>query len=315
MPQDAGTPAAGRLIDLGPTLGDGPSAAHRDSAGPTSWPPRTERLRRAGDGWQRRRTAPVPRRSSPRCTRSRSPVRGGPSPCPRSRSSATTRSPSTWRSRGRRGWSCGTRRPGRRAESSAPRKCAPREARTEGRNVHDVSPPQSDAELPRIVPDGAGFVVLWIARRPEGAVGGDASEPETPGEPRSFGWLEMVRVDERGAVVGPVRGLTQPGGHVSAYDVREAGSPRRGRAPGGRARRWRGHRRLGGRAAAHPASRATPSSRRVEFQTDGLGRGAPTFVDGPVTVSGAGWARPSRRGSSRSTGPARRSVRRAPRRP
>ncbi len=144
---------------------------------------------------------------------------------------------------------------------------------------HDVSPPESDAELPRVVPRGPDFLVLWIARRLESPRGSDASEPEATGEPRSFGWLELVRVDERGMPLGPVRLLTPKSGHVSAYDVELLPDPARtllvvarddgegSDGSGGVLLRVR----VTGDTAEPP----------IEFSTDGLGRGPPTFVDGP----------------------------------
>jgi hypothetical protein len=145
---------------------------------------------------------------------------------------------------------------------------------------HDVSPPESDAELPRIVPSGPGFLVLWIARRPEPSRGPDAAEPEATGEPRSFGWIELVRVDERGAPLGPVRLLTPRTGHVSAYDVETLADPARtllvvarddGEGTDGSGGALLRVRVVSGDTVEPP----------VEFSTDGLGRGAPTLVDGP----------------------------------
>jgi len=144
----------------------------------------------------------------------------------------------------------------------------------------DVSPPESDAELPRVVPGGGGFVVVWIARSPDpSSAGADASESEVVGEARVHGWLEMLTLDERGAARGPVRRLTPASGHVTAYDVEPlAAGPR---APilvvarddgevvdgsGGALLRVR----VAGDAAEPP----------VALATDGLGRGAPTLVYG-----------------------------------
>ena len=162
-------------------------------------------------------------------------------------------------------------------------------ARDRAAPPHDLSPPDSDAELPRVAAAGSGFVVVWIARRPEQALT-DAAPSEATGEPRAYGWLEMVSVDEHGAPVGPVRRLTAPGGHVSAFDfeVRPAGPPGEGGTSttvivvarddgeavdgsGGALLRVR----VVGDAVEAP----------VAFDTDGLGRGAPSFVSssGPAS--------------------------------
>jgi hypothetical protein len=94
----------------------------------------------------------------------------------------------------------------------------------------DVSPPSSDAEMPRLVATGAATWVLWLARQPDAP---DAAAPaiaataavastgiEATGEARSPTWLEMVAVDAAGSPLGPVRRVTPTTGHVSAYDVR-----------------------------------------------------------------------------------------------
>jgi len=144
--------------------------------------------------------------------------------------------------------------------------------------AHDISPPESDAELPKIEPDGSGFVAMWIARRPEPTRPFDAAEPEVPGETRSFGWLESVRLDARGAVAGPVRALTAASGHVSAYDVVAIASPEHalvvvarddGESVDG----------SGGALVRVRIVDDLPES-PVEYQSDGLGRGAPAFVEG-----------------------------------
>ncbi|HEY4016837.1 MAG TPA: hypothetical protein VGM06_26065 [Polyangiaceae bacterium] len=148
--------------------------------------------------------------------------------------------------------------------------------------VLDVSPPDSDAEMPRVVAGGHGFFVLWIAHRAE-ATGDAAADPapiEATGEVRSHGWLEMVAVDPSGHVAGPVRRLTPASGHVGAYDVqsrvevgktmvlavaRDDGES----VDGSGGTLWR--------LRVRDATMDPP----LELPTDGLGRGAPTFVDSP----------------------------------
>jgi len=83
-----------------------------------------------------------------------------------------------------------------------------------------VSPVESDGEMARVVPNGSGFFVLWVARRPERSGDAAASGPEVTGEARTFAWIEMIAVDSRASARSPVWRLTPTTGHVSAYDVR-----------------------------------------------------------------------------------------------
>jgi hypothetical protein len=163
-----------------------------------------------------------------------------------------------------------------------------------GRQVaasRDVSPSDSDAETPRVVRSGGGFVVVWLAHRAEGsgaigAASDGARVIETTGEARAYGWLEMIAVDPAGKPTGPSRRLTPASGHVSGYDVLE----RDGRdgpvkdtvlvvarddeesadGAGGVLLRVRMRER---------GDRIDPPS---VLRTDGLGRGAPAFVDAPA---------------------------------
>ena len=86
--------------------------------------------------------------------------------------------------------------------------------------THAVSPVESDGEMARVVPNGSGFFVLWVARRPERSGDAAASGPEVTGEARTFAWIEMIAVDSRASARSPVWRLTPTTGHVSAYDVR-----------------------------------------------------------------------------------------------
>lgn len=143
--------------------------------------------------------------------------------------------------------------------------------------ARDISPPESDAELPRVVALGTSFAVLWIASRPEPPSVVDASGTEATGEARSYGWLEMVDVDIHGAPTGPVRSLTQASGHVSAFDVeaRPADGPPLlvivarddGEVVDG-----------SGGALLRVRVKGDVVESPVAFADDGLGRGAPTFV-------------------------------------
>jgi hypothetical protein len=147
--------------------------------------------------------------------------------------------------------------------------------------VRDVSPPDADAETPRLVFTASRFVAFWLARRPESA--SDAAPEQNPmealGEARTYGWIESADLDESGATVAAraSRALTPQTGHVSAYDVavlddssilvvaRDDGEVVEG--SGGRLLRVR----------VSSAGVDPP----LAFAADGLGRGAPVLVDGP----------------------------------
>jgi hypothetical protein len=157
----------------------------------------------------------------------------------------------------------------------------------------DVSPAESDAEMPRLAGTATAAFVLWLARSPEvatmsdGAAGGDAgaarskradpNENEAIGEVRSTSWLEMVMVDAAGSPVGGVRRLTPTTGHVSAYDVRLL--------PGGRptalvVARDNGES-VDGSGGTLLRIRIGPDAAEAPqvLAVDGLGRGAPALVD------------------------------------
>jgi len=151
--------------------------------------------------------------------------------------------------------------------------------------ARDASSQDSDAEMPRVVADGAGYFVLWIARRPEPVGALDASTTgavEAIGEPRASSWLEMVTVDAAGAPTGPTRRLTSASGHVSAYDVQalSGGGPPTllvvarddGEAVDG-----------SGGALLRVRVREDGVDAALAFPGDGLGRGAPSFVEGPTS--------------------------------
>jgi len=146
--------------------------------------------------------------------------------------------------------------------------------------TRDVSPADSDAEAPRVVPADGGFFVVWIARRPEPAAS-DAAVVEVVGEPRAYAWLESVMVDAHGAATGPVRRLTPDTGHVSAYDVQalpEGGKPTLLVAARDDGESVDGS----GGALLRVRVRDDGADPPLTFPSDGLGRGAPTFVDAPA---------------------------------
>ncbi len=163
----------------------------------------------------------------------------------------------------------------------------------------DVSPPESDAEMPRVAPTASGALVFWVARRPEEVPAQDASADEVTGEAPSYGWLEAVLVDAHGAPSGPVRRLTPASGHVSAYDV--APSPRSGaRSDVVVAVRDDGEAVDGsGGALLRVRVREATQEPPVAYATDGLGRGAPAFV-APAPVEGSpawlSWVAPREEG-------------------
>jgi len=144
----------------------------------------------------------------------------------------------------------------------------------EGRDAvgpaHDVSPADSDAEMPRLAPAAQGYTVFWLARRPEAHASDAAAQAEAVGEVRAYSWLESSGT--------PPHRLTSASGHVSAYDLqplaggdvlvvaRDDGEAVDG--SGGALLRIRVH-----------AGSADPP---LALPGDGLGRGAPIFVDAPA---------------------------------
>jgi hypothetical protein len=150
--------------------------------------------------------------------------------------------------------------------------------------ARDASSAESDAEMPRVVADGAGYFVLWMARRPEAATAIDASASaviEAIGEPRAFSWLEMVTLDAAGTPTGPTRRLTPASGHVSAYDVQALAGEGRptllvvarddGEAVDG-----------SGGMLLRVRVREDGTDPPLAFPGDGLGRGAPSLVEAPL---------------------------------
>jgi hypothetical protein len=166
--------------------------------------------------------------------------------------------------------------------------------------ARDLSASESDAEEPRVLPNGAGFVVFWLARRPEHGSGPERSTADSAGsaspaaevtaEARAFSWLEMVAIDASGAQEQPVRRLTPTTGHVSAYDVavttEEAHSTSAivvvarddGEAVDG-----------SGGALLRVRVGDNAADAVVELPTDGLGRGVPTLLGGPPHLLDVTW--------------------------
>ncbi|HEY8040688.1 MAG TPA: hypothetical protein VIF15_12875 [Polyangiaceae bacterium] len=148
--------------------------------------------------------------------------------------------------------------------------------------TRDASPVDSDAEMPRVMPAGSGFFVLWLARRPEAPATGDASSDlEATGEARAYSWLEMVAIDAHGAPGGAVRRLTPTSGHVSAYDVQML--PGEARPTALVVARDDGEAIDGsGGVLLRVRAREDGAEPPVALPGDGLGRGAPTLVDAPA---------------------------------
>jgi hypothetical protein len=137
-------------------------------------------------------------------------------------------------------------------------------------SVHDVSPADSDAEMPRLAPSAQGYTVFWLARRPEAQAPDAAAPAEAVGEVRAYSWLESSGT--------PQRRLTSASGHVSAYDVQAlaGGDALVVARDDGEAVDGSGGTLL--RIRVHGGSADSP----LALPADGLGRGAPIFVDAPA---------------------------------
>lgn len=154
---------------------------------------------------------------------------------------------------------------------------APVVADTPAPAAHDVSPQDSDAEMPRVVSTPSGLLALWVARQAEPGDAAAGASAEVTGEARGYGWLEAVSLDDHAFPVGRIRRLTPTNGHVSAFDVAllPSGGPLLvvarddGESVDGSGGTLLRVRTAGDRVEAPLA-----------FVTDGLGRGAPEIVDG-----------------------------------
>jgi len=136
--------------------------------------------------------------------------------------------------------------------------------------AHDVSPAESDAEMPRLAPAAQGYTVFWLARRAEAPAFDAAATAEAVGDVRAYSWLESSGT--------PPRRLTSASGHVSAYDVESlaGGDSLLVARDDGESVDGSGGVLL--RVRVHAGSADPPLS----LPGDGLGRGAPIFVDGPA---------------------------------
>ncbi len=80
-----------------------------------------------------------------------------------------------------------------------------------------VSPDSTDAETPRVALRTGGYVVAWIARKPE--LVDAAPEREGPGLGRKLAWLETMMLDAKGNVVGTPSRHVRAGSRVEAFDM------------------------------------------------------------------------------------------------
>jgi hypothetical protein len=80
-----------------------------------------------------------------------------------------------------------------------------------------VTLPGTDGDNPRLVVRPGGFWLFWVARRPEAS----DFDARYRAEDLSYKWLEVVPLDERGALVGSARKVGAERGHVLVYDVAE----------------------------------------------------------------------------------------------
>ncbi len=83
----------------------------------------------------------------------------------------------------------------------------------------DASPPESDADSPRVITVGSEVKVLWIAHAPDAVVSPDAAQAEVPGTARTFDWVQSISLDGRGVSTDVVHDLTARTGHVSGFDA------------------------------------------------------------------------------------------------
>ncbi|WP_437734256.1 hypothetical protein [Sorangium sp. So ce1335] len=89
-----------------------------------------------------------------------------------------------------------------------------------------VSQPSTDAETPRVIARPGGYWLAYIARAEEPArkaaakAGEEANEDTAAaGETIAHQWLEVVPLDETGALTATPRAVTPKDGHVLAYDL------------------------------------------------------------------------------------------------
>ncbi|WP_437967746.1 hypothetical protein WMF04_50820 [Sorangium sp. So ce260] len=92
-------------------------------------------------------------------------------------------------------------------------------------SARPVSQPSTDAEMPRVIGRPGGYWLAYIARAEEPArkaatkpSDGD-EDTAAAGETITHQWLEVVPLDESGALTSTPRAVTPKDGHVLAYDL------------------------------------------------------------------------------------------------
>ena len=82
-----------------------------------------------------------------------------------------------------------------------------------------VSPPTTDAEIPRVIERPGGFWMFWLARMPNARGSDGDSENRFQAEGIDHRWLEAVPLDEAGNLMGSPVQLGPKNGHVLGYDI------------------------------------------------------------------------------------------------
>ncbi|WP_437590072.1 hypothetical protein [Sorangium sp. So ce1000] len=92
-------------------------------------------------------------------------------------------------------------------------------------SARPVSPPSTDAEMPRVLGRPGGYWLAYIARAEEptrkAAEKKDDGDEDTAaaGETIAHQWIEVVPLDATGALAAAPRAVTPKKGHVLAYDL------------------------------------------------------------------------------------------------
>ncbi|WP_437297052.1 hypothetical protein [Sorangium sp. So ce426] len=92
-------------------------------------------------------------------------------------------------------------------------------------SARPVSQPSTDAEMPRVLGRPGGYWLAYIARAEEparkAAAKMDDGDEDTAaaGETITHQWIEVVPLDETGALTATPRAVTPKNGHVLAYDL------------------------------------------------------------------------------------------------
>jgi hypothetical protein len=153
-----------------------------------------------------------------------------------------------------------------------------------------VSPATTDGEAPRVLADpsaGGGAWIAWIARKPEldaGATESAGHFVESPAEAREGRWVEVARVDDRGALRAAVTRLSP--GRVSDFDLRRAEGgvdvlmrDEEGVTEARGAKLVRQHVAFDPRAPAHDAGAALAIDPPSVLVTEGVGGADPIVID------------------------------------